>query len=63
MVNAIRNTTTAPSSIAQLKAPLTSILLADITNGNFSESDTTKPEYGWSTRGAATILNKEAVLT
>lgn len=63
MVNAVRNTTIAPSSITQLKAPLSAILLADISNGNFSESDTTKPEYGWSTRGAATILNKEAVLT
>jgi PKD repeat protein len=63
MVNAIRNTTIAPSSITQLKAPLSAILLADITNGNFNETNTTKPEYGWSTRGAATILNQEAVLT
>jgi DNA/RNA endonuclease G (NUC1) len=63
MVNAIRNTTIAPSSITQLKAPLSAILLAEITNGNFTETNTTKPEYGWSTRGAATILNKEAVLT
>ncbi|MCC5615423.1 PKD domain-containing protein [Nostoc sp. CHAB 5836] len=44
-------------------APLTAILLADITNGNFTETDTTKPEYGWTTRGAATILNSAAVLT
>jgi hypothetical protein len=27
-------------------APLTAILLADITNGNFNETDTTKPENG-----------------
>ncbi|MBD2241879.1 cadherin-like domain-containing protein [Aulosira sp. FACHB-113] len=46
-----------------LQAPLTAILLADITNGNFSETDTSKPEYGWTTRGAATILNSAAVLT
>ncbi|MBW4557767.1 MAG: PKD domain-containing protein [Trichormus sp. ATA11-4-KO1] len=57
MINAIRNTTVAPSSTTQLTAPLTAILLADITNGNFNFSDTTKPEYGWTTRGAATILN------
>jgi hypothetical protein len=63
MINAIRNTTVTPSSITQLKAPLSAILLAEISNGNFDETDTTKPEYGWSTRGAATILNKEAVLT
>jgi DNA/RNA endonuclease G (NUC1)/PKD repeat protein len=63
MVNAIRNTTIAPSSITQLKAPLSAILLAEITNGNFNETNTTKPEFGWSTRGAATILNQEAVLT
>jgi hypothetical protein len=43
--------------------PLSAILLAEITNGNFDQTDTTKPEFGWSTRGAATILNKEAVLT
>ncbi|MBD2594927.1 hypothetical protein H6G74_11375 [Nostoc spongiaeforme FACHB-130] len=63
MLNAIRNTTVASNSTTQLTAPLTAILLADITNGNFNETDTTKPEYGWSTRGAATILNQEAVLT
>jgi PKD repeat protein len=63
MVNAVRNNTATNNNIATLSAPLSAILLAEITNGNFSESDTTKPEYGWSTRGAATILNKEAVLT
>jgi hypothetical protein len=45
------------------QAPLTAILLADITNGNFTETNTTKPEFGWTTRGAVTILNQEAVLT
>nr|WP_322714928.1 Calx-beta domain-containing protein [Nostoc sp. ChiSLP03a]MDZ8216167.1 Calx-beta domain-containing protein [Nostoc sp. ChiSLP03a] len=63
MLNAIRNTTVVSNSATQLTAPLTAILLADITNGNFNETDTTKPEYGWTTRGAATILNSEAVLT
>ncbi|MBE9050263.1 PKD domain-containing protein [Nostocales cyanobacterium LEGE 11386] len=63
MLTAIRNTTVAPSSTTQLTAPLTAILLADITNGNFTETDTTKPEYAWTTRGAATILNQEAILT
>jgi hypothetical protein len=63
MINAIRNTTVASSSIAQLKAPLTAILLAEITNGNFDETDRSKPEFGWSTRGTATIRQKEAVLT
>ena len=63
MLNAIRNTTVAASSTTQLTAPLRAILLADITNGNFNETDTTKPEYGWTTRGAATILNSQAVLT
>ncbi|GAB1539092.1 hypothetical protein NUACC21_17570 [Scytonema sp. NUACC21] len=63
MINAIRSTTVAPSTITQLKAPLSSILLAEITNGNFDQTDRSKPEFGWSTRGAATILNKEAVLT
>lgn len=42
---------------------LTAILLADITNGNFDQTDPTKPEFGWTTRGAATILNQQAVLT
>jgi hypothetical protein len=51
-----------PSTSTSL-APLRAILLADITNGNFNETDTTKPEYGWTTRGAATILNSQAVLT
>jgi len=43
-------------STSTTQAPLRAILLADITNGNFNETDTTKPEYGWTTRGAATIL-------
>nr|WP_250855216.1 PKD domain-containing protein [Anabaena sp. CCAP 1446/1C] len=63
MLNAIRTTTVAPSSTTQLTAPLTAILLADITNGNFNETDPTKPEFGWTTRGATTILNSHAVLT
>jgi PKD repeat protein len=53
----------ATPSTSTSQAPLSAILLAEITNGNFEETDTTKPEFGWSTRGAATILNKEAVLT
>jgi len=45
------------------QAALTSAPLTDILNGKFDISDPTDPNYGWTTRGAATVLSKEAVLT
>ncbi|MDM9385690.1 PKD domain-containing protein [Chlorogloeopsis sp. ULAP01] len=67
MVNAIRSLEGGSGTGGQwgntLQAPLTAILLADITNGNFNQEIPTAPDFGWSTRGAATILNSQAVLT
>ncbi|WP_460202278.1 DNA/RNA non-specific endonuclease [Scytonema sp. NUACC21] len=51
-----------PSTHTNL-APLTAILLAEITNGDFNIDDPNHKDFGWSKRGAATILNKEAVLS
>lgn len=34
-----------------------------ILNGTFNESNTTYPDYGWSTRGGSAIINGQAVLS
>lgn len=46
-----------------LTAPLTSSPLPGINNGKFDSSNSTDPNYSWSTRGATAILNGQAVLT
>ncbi|MEP0877593.1 hypothetical protein NDA00_17430 [Funiculus sociatus GB2-M2] len=51
------------SENVQLNAPLDSDPLIAILNGNFDSSNTTEPDYGWSTRGATAILNGQAILS
>ena len=38
-------------------------LLAAIVNGDFSLTDPNNDNFGWQTRGAATVLNEQALLT
>ncbi len=64
IITAARNNTARyVASPDALNAPLISLPLTDILNGKFDTSDDTDPNYGWTTRGAATVLSFEAVLT
>ena len=57
ILNTIRNSTTTNTNIASLTAPLTSTPLIGILNGTFDTNES------WTTLGAATIINQQAVLT
>ncbi|MCC5669342.1 PKD domain-containing protein [Nostoc sp. CHAB 5784] len=57
ILNAVRSSTATKDNIAILTAPLTSTPLIGILNGNFDTQD------NWNSRGAATILNSQAVLS
>nr|WP_013334799.1 CARDB domain-containing protein [Gloeothece verrucosa]ADN18050.1 YD repeat protein [Gloeothece verrucosa PCC 7822] len=62
ILNAIRSTTGGTTNNT-LTAPLTSLPLLAILNGDFSISKPDNPNFGWKGRGAVNILNQKAVLT
>ncbi|MEM8778992.1 MAG: PKD domain-containing protein, partial [Cyanobacteria bacterium P01_G01_bin.49] len=60
----IANTDERHGDLEHLEALLTSNpLLAAIANGNFNISNPYHPNFGWTTRGATTILDGQAILS
>ena len=64
ILNANRNNTVPDvTNAATLAALLISSPLTGINNGRFDLSNSTNPNYGWSTRGSGSIINGQAVLS